>query len=157
MQSEMRRCSHAEKFIHFEISWEKWKHRKGMWFPPHRWCEASLLVQHPFFFILCLFVSQHRIIDLPSEAVPDVGESGSSQQGSILNICPLSALRLHQHVQGVKLSCKRARTILTEQRLHHQHSTSYSRDKNTCFSSFPPLNKVSWQSLETGLQNQKTK
>lgn len=130
---------------------------KGCDFPPPPRSEASLLVQHPFFFILCLFVSQHCIIDLPSEAVPDVGESSSSQQGSILNICPLSALRLHQHVQGVKLSCKRARTILTEQRLHHQHSTSYSRDKNTCFSSFPPLNKVSWQSLETGLQNQKTK
>lgn len=128
---------------------------KGCDFPPpgvrlHSWYSIHFSSSYAF-------VSQHRIIDLPSEAVPDVGESGSSQQGSILNICPLSALRLHQHVQGVKLSCKRARTILTEQRLHHQHSTSYSRDKNTCFSSFPPLNKVSWQSLETGLQNQKTK
>lgn len=57
---------------------------------------------------LHLFVSQHGIVDLPSEAVLDVGEAGGGQEGSVLSGRPLPSLRLNQHVEGVELHGERA-------------------------------------------------
>lgn len=76
-----------------------------------------------------LFASQHSVVDLPSEAVLDVGETRSSQQGCILSSWALPALRLHQHVQGVELSREGAWSILVQQRLHQQHAASCRHQK----------------------------
>lgn len=77
----------------------------------------------------CLFVSQHSVVDLPGEAVLDVGETRSSQQGCILSSGALPALRLHQHVQGVELDRQRAGSILKQQRLHQQHAASCGKQE----------------------------
>lgn len=88
---------------------------------------------------LSLFVSQHSVIDLPGEAVLDVGEAGGGQQGGVLSGRPLPALRLNQHVEGVELHGERAWAVFMEQRLHQQHGTSCRMEcktetkKNTMF------------------------
>lgn len=88
---------------------------------------------------LHLFVSQHGVVDLPGEAVLDVGEAGGGQQGSVLSGRPLPSLRLNQHVERVELHGERARAVLVEQRLHQQHGASCRTEremetkKNTMF------------------------
>lgn len=80
---------------------------------------------------LHLFVSQHGVVDLPGEAVLDVGEAGGGQQGSVLSGRPLPSLRLNQHVEGVELHGERARAVLVEQRLHQQHGASCRTERET--------------------------
>lgn len=74
------------------------------------------------------FCGQDGIVDPASPPDLDVGKACSGEECCILRSLPLSALRLHQHVEGIQLGSYWAAIVFMQERFHQQHAATWPQN-----------------------------